>query len=200
MMKFFLQWEAKMILIEWLSQFSLVEWSICLFLLATLSLNYSANTAIALDLSSLATSSTWIAGVESGQIDNTTNLYIDALVDVKGIVGHASTANTVGQELRIYVWGSDVSLNTTPISALDGTTSAETLTATVTQSLRQGASVQAIVTTAGLTFYVQPFSVAALFGGVMPKFWGLFVTHNFAGSLGASNNNLFQYTGVKLTT
>lgn len=161
---------------------------------------YSANTPIALDLSSLATSSTWVAGQESTQIDNTATKYIDALVDVKGITGHASTANTVGQELRVYVWGSDVSLATTAISALDGTTSAETLTATVTQSLRLAGSVQAVVTTAALVFYIQPFSVAALFGGVMPKFWGLFVTHNFTGALGASNNSLFQFTGITFTS
>lgn len=167
--------------------------------MATVSLLYSSNNAIGLDLSSLATSSTWVVGQESNEIDNTSNLYIDALVDVKGIVGHASTANTVGQELRVYIWGSDVSLGTTPISALDGTTSAETLTATVTQSLRLAGSVRAEVTTAALTFYIQPFSVASLFGGVMPKFWGLFVTHNFTGALGASNNNLFQYTGIKQT-
>lgn len=165
-----------------------------------LTTTYSANTAIALDLSSLASSATWVAGQESTEVDNTTNQFIDALVDVKGIVGHASTANVVGQELRVYIWGSDVSLGTTGISALDGTTSAETLTATVTQSLRLAGSVQAVVTTAALTFFIQPFSVAAMFGGIMPKFWGLFVTHNFAGALAASNNSLFQYTGIKFTS
>lgn len=166
--------------------------------MATQKFTYSANTAIPLDLSSLATSSTWVAGQESTEVDNTTNRYLDALVDVKGITGHASTANTVGQELRVYVWGSDVSLGTTAISALDGTTSAETLTATVTQSLRLAGSVSAVVTTAALVFYIQPFSVASLFGGVMPKFWGLFVTHNFTGALGASNNSLFQFTGITM--
>ena len=165
-----------------------------------LTTTYSSNTAISLDLSSLATSSTWVAGQESTEVDNTTNQYIDVLVDVKGITGHASTANTVGQELRVYIWGSDVSLGTTAISALDGTTSAETLTATVTQSLRLAGSVSAVVTTAALVFYIQPFSVASFFGGIVPKFWGLFVTHNFTGALGASNNSLFQYTGIKYTS
>lgn len=165
-----------------------------------LTTTYSANTAIGLDLSSLASSSTWIAGQESGQIDNTSNMYLDALVNVKGITGHASTANTVGQELRVYVWGSQESLATTAIDVLDGTTSAETMTATTTQNLRLAGTAVAVVTTAALVYYIQPFSVAALFGGVMPKFWGLFVTHNFTGALGASNNSLFDYTGLKLTS
>lgn len=165
-----------------------------------LTTTYSANTGISLDLSSLASSSTWVAGQESGEIDNTSNKYLDALVNVKGIVGHASTANTVGQELRVYVWGSQESLGTTAIDTLDGTTSAETMTATTTQNLRLAGTAVAVVTTADLTFYIQPFSVASLFGGIMPKFWGLFVTHNFTGALGASNNSLFSFTGITLTS
>ena len=61
----------------------------------------SANTAITFDLSSLATSSTFLAGRESTQVDNTTNNYVDALVNVKGILGHASTAPTVGQKVTL---------------------------------------------------------------------------------------------------
>lgn len=169
--------------------------------MAVTSITYSSNNSITLDLSSLARSATWVAGVESNQIDNTTDLYVDALVDVKGIVLHATTDSVVGEELRVYVWGSDVSLATTPIDALDGTASAETITATTLQSLKLAAAVSAVtVTTDGLAHYIQPFSIAALFGGVMPKFWGLFVAHNFQGALGASNNNLFRYTGIKYTT
>jgi hypothetical protein len=90
----------------------------------TTTINYSANTAITLDLSSLGTSSTFLAGVESGEIDNTTNKFIDALVNVKGIIGHASTAPTIGQQIVVYVWGADTSLGTTAIDVLDGTASA----------------------------------------------------------------------------
>ena len=165
-----------------------------------LSVTYSANTAIGLDLSSLAASATWIAGQESDQVDNTSNMYVDALVNVKGILGHASTVNVVGQELRVYCWGADTSLGTTAIDVFDGTTSAETTTATVLQSLRLAGAVSAVVTTAGLTFYIQPFSVAALFGGIMPKFWGLYVAHSFGGALAASNNTLFSYAGIKFTS
>ena len=42
--------------------------------------------------------------------------------------------------------------------------------------------------------------VAALFGGVMPKYWGLFVAHNHTGALGASNNTKFRYVGIKYDT
>lgn len=169
--------------------------------MAVLTVTYSSNTAITFDISSLGTSATFVAGRESTQIDNTSNLYVDALVDVKGITGHASTAPAIGQEIRLYCWGSDVSLATTAIDVLDGTDSAETLGhVSVLNSLRPAGAAAVTVATAGLLYYIQPFSVAALFGGVMPKFWGLFLAHNHTGALAASQSALFQYSGIKYTS
>lgn len=162
---------------------------------------YSVNTSILLDLSSLPTSSTLLTGRESNQIDNTTTMYSDAIVNVKGIVGHASTAPVVGQYIGIWVWGSDTSLVTSPIDALDGADSAETLShAGVLNSLRFGAASMVTVATAALTHWVQPFSVAALFGGVMPKFWGLYVAHNHAGALAAAQTGKFSFNGITYTS
>ena len=166
--------------------------------MATQTINYSANTAITLDLSSLGTSSTFLAGAESSEIDNTTNKYIDCIVNSKGITAHASTATTAGQMIVLYAWGADTSLATTAIDTLDGTGSAETLAhAGVLNALRFAAAATVVTTTAGLVYYFQPFAIAPLFGGNMPKFWGLFAAHNHTGSLGASNNNLFSYNGIK---
>lgn len=163
-------------------------------------INYSANTAIAIDLSSLATSGTFLVGVESTQVDNTTTRYDDVLVNVKGITGHATTAPVVGQYVGIWVWGADTSLATTAIDTLDGLTSAETLShAAVLNSLKFAASPTVTVATAALGYYAQPFTVAGLFGGVMPKFWGLFAAHNHAGALGATNNSLFSFNGITYT-
>lgn len=166
--------------------------------MATVTVNYSANTAITFDLSSLGTSSTFVAGRESTEIDNTTNKYVDCIVNVKGITGHATTAPTVGQQIVLYCWGADTSLATTAIDVLDGTDSAETLGhVSVLNSLRLCGAATVTVATAGLVYYFQPFSIASKFGGVMPKFWGLFVAHNHTGALGASNSGLFSYNGVK---
>ena len=164
--------------------------------MATSTIIYSANTAVTLDLSSLAGSPTWVAGVESAEIDNTTNKFVKALVDIKGITWSA-TSNTVGQEARIYCWGSDVSLATTAIDTLDGTSSAETITVECVQALRLAASASALATTGSLVYYFQPFEVSALFGGVMPKFWGLFFTHSMTGAVHTGQSGKFQYTGLK---
>lgn len=166
--------------------------------MATADLIYSSNTSITLDVSSLATSSTFLSGRESTEIDNTTNKYIDCIVHCDGINGHASTAPTVGQYIGVWVWGSDVSLATTPIDVLDGTDSAETLGhASVLNSLKLAAAPAVTVATANLKYWPMPFSVAALFGGVMPKFWGLYVAHNHTGALAASQSGIWSYVGVK---
>lgn len=166
--------------------------------MATATVNYSSNTAITFDISSLGTSSTFVAGRESTEVDNTTNKFMDCLVNVDGITGHASTAPTVGQQIVLYCWGADTSLATTAIDVLDGTDSAETLGhVSVLNSLRFAGAAAVTVATAGLVYYIQPFSVAALFGGVMPKYWGLFLAHNHTGALAASQSGLFSYNGIK---
>jgi hypothetical protein len=169
--------------------------------MAVLTQTLSSNTAITFDISSLGTSSSFVSGRESTQIDNTSTNYVDAIVNVKGITGHASTAPTVGQIIALYAWGADTSLATTAIDVLDGTDSAETLShVSVLNSLRFVAAPAVTVATAGLVYYIQPFSIAALFGGVMPKFWGLYLAHNHTGALAASQSGLFSFNGVTYTS
>jgi hypothetical protein len=165
--------------------------------MGTSTVNYSANTAITMDLANLGSSTTFVAGRESTQIDNTTNKYIDAHVSGKVSVGTTPTANTT---IAIYVWGADTSLATTAIDVLDGTDSAETLTNTgILNALRFGAAVAVPANTSDVAYEVLPFSVASLFGGVMPKFWGLYVAHNTGVNLRntAVNTNSFEFVGVK---
>jgi len=168
--------------------------------MTTANIAYSSNTAITFDISSLGSSATFVAGRECSQIDNSSNLFVDALVNVDGITGHASTAPTIGQLIALYCWGADTSLATTAIDVLDGTDSAETLGhVSVLNSLRFAGSAVVTVATAGLKYYIQPFSVAPLFGGIMPKFWGLFLSHNHTGALAASQSGLFSYNGITYT-
>ena len=160
----------------------------------------STNTAITFDISSLGSSSTFVAGRESTEIDNTSNNYIDAIVNVEGINGHASTAPTIGQQIKLFLWGADTSLATVAIDTLDGVDSAETLShVSVLNSLRLVEAPMVTVATANLKYYIMPFSVAQFFGGVMPKFWGLFLSHNQTGALAASQSGLFSYNGVTYT-
>lgn len=164
--------------------------------MATVDLIYSSNTTIDMDLSSLATSSTFLAGRESDEIDNTTNEYVDAIVHGKVTVGTSPTADT---RIAVYVWGAKESLATTALDVLDGTDSAETLTneGVLRSALKLAAIIYVPVTTSNVTYDMAPFSIAELFGNNMPKFWGLFVSHNTGVNLNATNNDLFAYYGIK---
>ena len=165
--------------------------------MATVTVNYAAAAAITMDAANLATSATLIAGVESTQIDNTTNKYIDALVFGRVSVGTTPTVNTT---IAIYVYAGDVSLGTTAVNDLTGTAGAASLTNIgIRDSWKLGATVFVSATTSDVAYEVQPFSVAQLFGGNMPKFWGLYLTHNTVAALrnNAVNTNAFSFAGIK---
>lgn len=165
--------------------------------MAITTVNYSANTAITMDLANLGSSTTFLAGRESNQIDNTTNNYMDALVSGSISVGTTPTAT---KTISVWVWGSDTSLATAPIDVLDGTDSAETLSnAGVLYSLRLLAAVLVPVATSDFAYQILPTSVAERFGGVMPKFWGLYVAHDTGVNLrnNAVNTNSFKFVGIK---
>lgn len=166
--------------------------------MATQTINYSSNTTITMDLANLGTSSTWVAGRESTEIDNTTNKYVDAIVGGSISVGTTPTANTV---INVFVWGADVAPSTTAIDVIDGVDSAETITNTgvLYSMFRLGAAINVLATTSDVAYPIAPFSIAQLFGGVMPKYWGLFVAHNTGVNLRNTsvNTNSFTYVGVK---
>lgn len=165
--------------------------------MATSTVNYSSNTAITMDLSALASSATFVLGRESSQIDNTSNKYVDVLVSGTVSVGTPTASNT---SILIYVYGAETSLASVNLDVLDGTDSGATLTNTgILNALRLGAAINVPVTTTDVKYIVLPFSVAALFGGTVPKFWGLFVSHNTGAALrtNAVNTNSFEYVGIK---
>ena len=162
----------------------------------TMSTNYGTKTTIAVTLASLASSSSFLGGRESTLVDNSTDKFVDAQVKGKITVGTTPTANT---NINIYVWGSDTSPASEAIDALDGTNSDETLTNSgVLNQLRLAASISVPAATSDITYPIQPFTIAQNFGGVLPKFWGLFVAHNTGVALNSTGgNHEFTYTGIK---
>lgn len=168
--------------------------------MATRNIAYAGPTTITMNLSALASNSTFIAGRESSQIDNSSNKYVDALVFGRFIVG---TTPTLPCSFNVYLWGADVSLATTAIDVLDGTDSAETLTnsTALNSALVLVRSSPILVNTSDLTYDIAPFSVAKYFDGNMPKFWGLYCAHNMTAALktDAGNTDSFRYLGITET-
>lgn len=136
---------------------------------------YAASSSITVtNLHSLASSQTWVAGWESNAIDNTSNLYTDYRV-VLSLVTHAS--NRQAGEIRVYLVGPTD--DTTWPDVFDGTESTET--PTDTEELEACARLARVLTvdnTASATYVIDIPSVAAVFGGNLPKKFVIYVTGN----------------------
>jgi len=164
--------------------------------MATQTLNYGTPASITLDLTSLASSADWTAGRESDVIDNSTNKYVDALVSGSVVVGTTPAINTT---IAVFAYAQH---DDTPTyqDVFDGTGSAETVTsagvlAGVTKLL---GTLKVDSTTTDREYWLAPTSVAQVFGGILPKRWGLFVSHNTGVALKSSlNTGKFKYTGIK---
>lgn len=166
--------------------------------MALVTTNYASSASLTITLASLASSTTLTAGQESNVVDNSSNIYVDAIVEGKVTVGTTPTANT---QIQIWVYGSfDVSPATTNIDVIDGVDSAEDFVTVGRRNsaVKLGAILDCSATTSDVSYFCAPFSVAQLFGGVMPKFWGLWITHNTGVALNATgSNHALKFTGVK---
>lgn len=161
-------------------------------------LKYANAAAITIGLAALASSASRLAGRASTAIDNGTTLYLNALVSGFITTGAGPTAGT---RIDVYVYAAH---DETPTyqAPFDGTDSAETLTVAgmrTAQLAKLGQSI--VVDDAARTYYVKPTSVAALFGGILPRFWGLFVAHDTGVALDAdAGDHGFKFTGVHRET
>lgn len=146
---------------------------------------FGASTALTITLASLATSSTWTAGRESTAVQ-TTGTVEDYLISGKITTGTSPTVSTV---INVYVYAA---LNDTPTypDVHDGTDSDETVTSENVRNtaIRQACSI-VVDNTSDRTYPIAPFSLAALFQGVLPTHWGIFVAHNTGVNLNATGSN-----------
>ena len=162
-----------------------------------LTTTYTSNTAITFDISSLAASATYVAGRASTQVDNTSTQYVDCIVSA-GVITSGTTP-AVGTQIALYVYGSNISVATANIDTITGTDGAFTLSGvSILNSLRFAGAVSSTAT--GVTKnYFLPFSIAQLFGGVVPKYWGLYMAHNQTNALAASQVSQFTFAGITYT-
>lgn len=164
--------------------------------MATQTINYGTPAAITLDLTSLASSADWTAGRESDVIDNSSNKYVDALVSGSVVVGTTPAINTT---IAVFAYAQH---DDTPTyqDVFDGTGSAETVTSAgvLAGVVKLLGTLKVDATTTDREYWLAPTSVAEVFGGILPKRWGLFVAHNTGVALKSSlNTGKFKYTGIK---
>lgn len=155
---------------------------------------YASSSNLTITLASLASDTNLLAGRESSEYDNTSNLYQDVLLGGKITTG---TSPTDGKEIRVYV-AALINDSTYP-DVFDGTDSNETITSA---GIRDGAGLQAIWVqqtnnTSDRTYPFGPTSVASLFNGILPKKFVVFVVHNTGVNLNSTaGNHVISVTGV----
>jgi hypothetical protein len=146
---------------------------------------YGSSSAVTITLASLAAGSTLLAGRGSDAIDNSTNLYLDYLAGGKITTGTTPTAGTI----EVWAYGLIDDTPTYP-DVFDGVGSAETVTSADIKraALKLLASIPTD-TTSNRTYWFGPVSIAAAFGGSVPKKFGFFVTHSTVAALNATAGN-----------
>jgi len=163
---------------------------------------FTASATLTIAPQNVATSATFVAGVESDVISNLSTLYADVLVSGKWTCGTTPTVNT---QVQVWVYApitDNLASTITYPDVIDGTSSAETFTslAILQGGLKLAAVLSVDTTTSDRTYPCAPFSVAALFGGRMPTRWGLFVTHNTGvNSNSTAGNHAWTFIGIKDT-
>lgn len=128
---------------------------------------------------------------ESTVIDNSTNLFLDALVMLKLKTG----AGTIGTDPYAYVYAyATVDGGTTYTDPATGSDAAITLTNNTKATLLGWVNLAATAT----TYKGGPWSVARAFGGYLPQKWGIIVLNNCGVALDATEaNHAKLYQGIQ---
>lgn len=145
-----------------------------------LSLYGTSNQTITITIASLATN----GQQQSTAIDNSSSLFLDALVQLKVKTGGASTSAT--GYCNVYALGTTDG-GTSYSDGGTGTNGSITLTNPPNARL-----IGAFYLTANATTYIStPFSVAAAFGGILPQKWAIVLENKTGGTLDATGGSHF---------
>lgn len=169
--------------------------------MASLKLAYSAEqTFTVTNLHSLASSTT--AGWSSAAVDNTTDLYLDALVQM--VFDPANTAPANDQTLYLFAYGysnsSDPCTTGASTGGTCGTQGALTFPAITGRQLLPNRSIYYGV--ADVVIKSQEFSICDILGlpfGSLPPYWGIAIL-NYSGAALAASGNTAKWRGLYLTS
>ena len=166
--------------------------------MAVANISYRTSTTITIAPENVASSTTFLAGVESNVYDNTSNKDFDVMI---GGVWTSGTTPTINTEVRIYVIAARDDTPTWP-DVFDGTSSAETVTSDGVGRgfMKLAATLFVDSTTSSRAYECGLFSVKSLFGGILPGKFVLFITHNSGVNSNTTvGNHVWKATGVNYT-
>jgi hypothetical protein len=128
---------------------------------------------------------------QSTAVDNTSNLWLDALVFIQVKSASSSTSATGSVNLYAYGTADGGTLYTDTATGTDGS-----ITLTSPPNMRLIGVVNVVANST--TYNAGPFSVAQAFGGILPDHWGVVVENVSGASLDSSVGSVF-YQGVYQT-
>lgn len=160
--------------------------------MADLKLAYQASQTFTISFApggtGLASSAT--AARESTAVDNTSNLFLDAICMVSVKLQTGTPAND--KAVYVYAYGSVDGTNYTDNAT--GTDAAITLRDPTNVRL---VNVIPVPDSGGLTYESSPFSIAQAFGGILPPKWGIIVRNYTGVSLSNTEGDHFaKYRGI----
>jgi hypothetical protein len=155
--------------------------------MANVKVAFGTATAFIKTNANLATSAT--AGWMSNAIDNSTNLYLDALVHAEFAAVNTAPANSKAIFLYAYALvdtagSAYTSSGSATPSGSEGTLTFSDITASAIPMPLLGV---APYPTQNIAINAGPFSVAACFGGVLPPKWGIAMINHSGMTLNVTN-------------
>ena len=167
-----------------------------------MALNYgSTNSLACTSFNSLANSTTSLAS-SAAATTSTSNNIVDAMVQVK-IVGPATMTASASTIVSVFAYGSldgstgwYAGASSGTVETVDGSDKLITVSANG-NNLRFLGTILLHTTTSGtsITYQSQPLSVAAAFGGLMPRKWGIVIMNQSSAALAASGHDV-RYTEI----
>jgi hypothetical protein len=151
---------------------------------------YANSAALTITLASLANSAT--AGAISAAVDNSVDKFMDVMIQVKFKLATGTPA--ADQSVYVYAYGSED--GSTYPDGITGSAGAFTPRVPTCISLLQ---VISAATVGGLTYVGQPVPLAIVFGGTIPRKWGIFIknTTNLAFTAVEADHGV-RYTGLTI--
>ena len=135
------------------------------------------------------TSLTNTSAEASTVVDNTSNLFLDALVQIQTKSAAAATSST--GYVNIYAYGTVDAADSLYPEGITG--SDHSVTLTVPTNLKLIGTINIVANST--TYVSEPFSVAAAFGGVLPEKWGIVVENQSGATLDAAVGACY-YQGI----
>lgn len=147
----------------------------------------ASSVALTLSLASLASDTNLLVGQASTAVDNYTST-LDLDHALQGVI-RLGTSPTAGKSIELWVYAPIDMASGVPTypDGITGTNAGKTMTSrnVLQYGLRKAHHI-IVDGTSNRDFYVPKTSIANLYDGLMPEFWGVFLVHDTAAALNAT--------------